>query len=247
MDSAAFKVLIVDDSPLIRQMLHKMLSVYRYLALDEAADGEAALTKLTSSSFDLVLLDWNMPKMSGLDLLKKIRADEKLRDTYVVMITARSKKDSVIAAIKAGANEYMIKPFSAEAVAVKLKRVLANLLFGDFLVKQKIISSQQLQKALDEQKIGGKTFGEVAISLGLLTSGQVEQVLEKQKKLVNNVKFGMAARIMDFLTVDQIKTILEAQGKIKPKLGEILIKQGAITEEKLKKSLLKFHNLKYLR
>jgi len=228
-------------------MLGKMLSEYSYLELDEAGDGEASLKKLTTSRFDLVLLDWNMPNMSGLDLLKKIKSDEKLRDIHVIMITAQSKKDNVIAAIRAGASEYIIKPFSADAVAKKLKRVLANLLFGDYLVNQKIINPQQLRKALEEQKISGKTFGEVAVSLGLLTAEQVEQVLEKQKRLAGNVKFGMAARIMDLLSVDQIKTILETQGKVKPKLGEILINQGAITEENLKKSLLKFHNLKYLR
>ena len=118
------KVLAVDDFPTMRRIVKTLLRQLGYTNVSEAEDGQAALTKLQQEEFDLVLLDWNMPRMTGLELLKAIRADETLRHTPVVMITAEGRKEDVLDAVKAGVNNFIVKPFTAETLEEKLNKVL---------------------------------------------------------------------------------------------------------------------------
>ena len=118
------KVLAVDDFPTMRRIVKTLLRQLGYTNVVEAEDGQVALTKLQQEKFDLVLLDWNMPRMTGLELLKAIRADDNLRNTPVVMITAEGRKEDVLEAVKAGVNNFIVKPFTAETLEEKLKKVL---------------------------------------------------------------------------------------------------------------------------
>jgi two-component system chemotaxis response regulator CheY len=118
------KVLAVDDFPTMRRIVKTLLRQLGYNNVAEAEDGQVALAKLKQEKFDLVLLDWNMPRMTGLELLKAIRADYNLQNTPVVMITAEGRKEDVLEAVKAGVNNFIVKPFTAETLEEKLNKVL---------------------------------------------------------------------------------------------------------------------------
>ena len=118
------KVLAVDDFPTMRRIVKTLLRQLGYNNVAEAEDGQVALAKLKQEKFDLVLLDWNMPRMTGLELLKAIRADDNLQNTPVVMITAEGGKEDVLEAVKAGVNNFIVKPFTAETLEEKLNKVL---------------------------------------------------------------------------------------------------------------------------
>ena len=122
MDSE-MKVLVVDDFATMRRIVKNVLRQIGFKNISEADDGKSALKALKSEKFDLVMCDWNMPEMSGLELLKLIRADEQLKDTPFVMVTAETKKDNILAAVKAGVNNYVVKPFTAETVEQKLRKI----------------------------------------------------------------------------------------------------------------------------
>lgn len=115
------KALVVDDSMTIRRIVIKALGMAGIAETTEAADGTEAITALGADKFDLVLMDWNMPKMSGIDALKTMRA--KGDTTPVIMVTTEAEKSRVIEAIKSGANDYLIKPFTPDQLAAKVKSV----------------------------------------------------------------------------------------------------------------------------
>jgi len=119
----SIKVLIVDDFATMRRILKNILKQIGFSNITEADDGKTALTELKKEQFDLVLCDWNMPEMSGLELLQKVRSDDGLKDTPFVMVTAETQKDNILEAVKAGVNNYVVKPFTAETIGEKLKKV----------------------------------------------------------------------------------------------------------------------------
>ncbi len=117
-------VLIVDDYKTMLKIIRNLLKQLGFNNVDEAADGSSALKKLRDKSYGLVISDWNMEPMSGLQLLKEVRADVKLKDTPFIMITAESKSENVIAAKQAGVSNYIVKPFNAATLESKIKDVL---------------------------------------------------------------------------------------------------------------------------
>lgn len=117
------KILIVDDFSTMRRIVKNILKQIGYTDIDEAEDGNGALVKLRQDKYDLVVSDWNMPNMSGLDLLKAIRADNGLNGIPVLMVTAEAKKENVVEAIKAGVNNYVVKPFTAEVLKEKIEKI----------------------------------------------------------------------------------------------------------------------------
>ena len=117
------KVLIVDDFATMRRILKNILRQIGFSNIAEADDGKTALIELKKEQFDLVLCDWNMPEISGIELLQKIRSDDELKDTPFVMVTAEAQKDNILEAVKAGVNNYVVKPFTAETIGEKLKKV----------------------------------------------------------------------------------------------------------------------------
>ncbi len=120
------QILIVDDYKTMLRIIRNLLKQLGFNNVDEASDGSAALQKLRDKEFHLVISDWNMEPMSGLQLLKEVRTDVKLKETPFIMITAESKSENVIAAKEAGVSNYIVKPFNAATLKGKLSTVLGN-------------------------------------------------------------------------------------------------------------------------
>jgi two-component system chemotaxis response regulator CheY len=117
------RILTVDDMATMRKIVKSLLNQLGYTNIDEAENGKEALVKLKQNKYDLVLLDWNMPEMDGITLLQEIRKDPQLKNIPVIMVTAEAKKENVLLAIQSGANNYIVKPFTAETLKEKLEKV----------------------------------------------------------------------------------------------------------------------------
>ena len=121
------KFLVVDDFSTMRRIVRNLLKELGFANVQEAEDGVEALAKLRSGEFEFVVSDWNMPNMTGIELLQVIRADAKLRHLPVLMVTAEAKKENIIAAAQAGASGYVVKPFTAATLDEKLKKIFQNM------------------------------------------------------------------------------------------------------------------------
>ncbi|MGA3249450.1 MAG: chemotaxis response regulator CheY [Paraburkholderia sp.] len=121
------KILVVDDFPTMRRIVRNLLKELGYSNVDEAEDGMAGLARLRSGKYDFVISDWNMPNLDGLAMLKEIRADASLTHLPVLMVTAESKKENIIAAAQAGASGYVVKPFTAVTLDEKLNKILEKM------------------------------------------------------------------------------------------------------------------------
>jgi two-component system chemotaxis response regulator CheY len=119
-------ILVVDDYKTMLRIVRNLLKQLGFSNIDEATDGSVALQKLRDKKYGLVISDWNMEPMSGLQLLKEVRADSRLADVPFIMVTAESKSENVVAAKEAGVTNYIIKPFNAETLKQKLTAVLGN-------------------------------------------------------------------------------------------------------------------------
>jgi len=120
------RFLVVDDFSTMRRIVRNLLKELGFLNVQEAEDGVDALAKLHAETFDFVVSDWNMPNMTGIELLRAIRADDKLKHLPVLMVTAEAKKENIIAAAQAGASGYVVKPFTAATLDEKLKKIFQN-------------------------------------------------------------------------------------------------------------------------
>jgi two-component system, chemotaxis family, chemotaxis protein CheY len=120
-------VLVVDDYNTMRRILRNLLTQIGFGNVEEAEDGSSGLRKLRERSFGLVISDWNMAPMSGLEFLKEVRSDGQLKETPFIMITAESKTENVVAAKEAGVNNYIVKPFNADTLKKKIEAVLGEL------------------------------------------------------------------------------------------------------------------------
>ena len=120
------KVLVVDDYKTMTRIIRNLLKQIDVNDSDEASDGVEALAKLRAGTFDLVISDWNMQPMTGLDLLKEVRADSRLKQTPFIMVTAESKTENVVAAKQAGVSNYIVKPFNAETLRDKITKVMVD-------------------------------------------------------------------------------------------------------------------------
>ena len=119
-------ILIVDDYKTMLRIVRNLLKQLGFNNVDEATDGAQALEKARAKTYDLIISDWNMEPMTGYELLKEVRADSQLSNTPFIMVTAESKTDNVIAAKKAGVNNYIVKPFNAATLKTKLTAVLGE-------------------------------------------------------------------------------------------------------------------------
>jgi two-component system chemotaxis response regulator CheY len=121
------RILIVDDFSTMRRIVKNLLNDLGFSNTAEAEDGNAALAALRASRFDFVVTDWNMPGMTGIELLKEIRADANLSKMPVLMVTAEAKREQIIEAAQAGVNGYIIKPFTAATLQEKLTKIFERL------------------------------------------------------------------------------------------------------------------------
>lgn len=117
-------ILIVDDYKTMLRIVRNLLKQLGFENVEEASDGTEALGKLREKKFDLVISDWNMEPMTGIQLLREVRGDDGLKATPFIMITAESKKENVVAAAQAGVNNYIVKPFNAATLKTKLTSVI---------------------------------------------------------------------------------------------------------------------------
>ncbi len=120
------KILVVDDFKTMRKIIKNILTQLGFKNIMEADDGTTALELLKKQKVDLIISDWNMPKMNGLELLKTVRSDDNLKDIRFIMVTAEAQKESVIEAIKHGVNQYVVKPFTPETLKEKLEKVFGG-------------------------------------------------------------------------------------------------------------------------
>ena len=123
------KILVVDDFSTMRRIVRNLLVELGFTntLIQEADDGNNALTMLKSQPFDMVVTDWNMPNMTGIDLLRAIRAEPSLKGLPVLMVTAENNRDQIIAAAQAGVNGYIVKPFNAVTLREKLTKIFERL------------------------------------------------------------------------------------------------------------------------
>jgi two-component system chemotaxis response regulator CheY len=119
-------VLVVDDYKTMIRIIRNLLKQLGFEDVDEAADGAEALTKMKARKYGLVISDWNMEPMTGYELLKEVRSDAGLAKTPFIMVTAESKTENVIAAKKAGVNNYIVKPFNAQTLKGKIEAVFTD-------------------------------------------------------------------------------------------------------------------------
>jgi two-component system chemotaxis response regulator CheY len=122
----SMNVLIVDDYKTMLRIIRNLLKQIGFESVDEATDGSEALSKLRAKTYGLIISDWNMEPMTGLELLQSVRADARLKALPFIMITAESKTENVIAARQAGVSNYIVKPFNAETLQGKIEKVLGH-------------------------------------------------------------------------------------------------------------------------
>ncbi|MBW1721251.1 MAG: chemotaxis response regulator CheY [Deltaproteobacteria bacterium] len=122
----SMKVLVVDDFATMRRIVKGVLKQLGFSDIVEAEDGNIALEELKKEKFGLIVSDWNMPNMTGLDLLKAVRGDANLKDIPFIMVTAEGQKENVVEAVKSGVSNYIVKPFTPETFSEKLQKVFGG-------------------------------------------------------------------------------------------------------------------------
>lgn len=127
MVDANMKILVVDDFSTMRRIVRNLLKELGFTNVQEAEDGVDALNKLRGEKFDFVVSDWNMPNMTGIDLLRAIRGDAALKHLPVLMVTAEAKRENIIEAAQAGASGYVVKPFTAGTLNEKLQKIFLTM------------------------------------------------------------------------------------------------------------------------
>ncbi len=123
MPSTDLRILVVDDFATMRRIVKNVLKQLGYNNVEEVEDGSKALVALEKGEFQFVVSDWNMPVMDGLEMVKNLRANPTTKDVPVLMVTAEAEKDKVVEAIKAGVNNYIVKPFTAETMQEKIDKI----------------------------------------------------------------------------------------------------------------------------
>jgi two-component system chemotaxis response regulator CheY len=120
------RILIVDDFPTMRKIVRGVLKQIGYSNIEEAEDGVQAYEKLEKEQFDFVVSDWNMPNMTGLELLKAVRANPKTKQIPFLMVTAEADKENIVEAVKSGVSNYVVKPFNAGTLKEKIEKIFAS-------------------------------------------------------------------------------------------------------------------------
>ena len=125
MPDTKMSILVVDDFATMRRIVRNVLKQLGYDNITEADDGATAWPIIKSQRFDLIVCDWNMPQMSGLELLQHVRGDESTKDTPFLMVTAEAQKENILAAVKAGVSQYIVKPFTADTLSEKIEKIFS--------------------------------------------------------------------------------------------------------------------------
>jgi len=123
----SIKILVVDDFPTMRRIIRNLLKELEFVNVDEAEDGAVGLEKIKNGNYGFVVSDWNMPNMDGLAMLQAIRADPALAKLPFLMVTAEARKENIIAAAQAGANGYVVKPFTSITLEEKITKIFEKI------------------------------------------------------------------------------------------------------------------------
>jgi two-component system, chemotaxis family, chemotaxis protein CheY len=121
------KILVVDDFSTMRRIIKNLLRDLGFTNTDEADDGSTALPMLQTGKYDFLVTDWNMPGMTGIELLQHVRSDDSLKTLPVLMVTAEAKRDQIVAAAQAGVNGYVVKPFTAAVLKEKIEKIFERI------------------------------------------------------------------------------------------------------------------------
>jgi len=121
------KILVVDDFSTMRRIIKNLLRDLGFTNTAEADDGSTALPMLQTGKYDFLVTDWNMPGMSGIDLLRAVRADDSIKSMPILMVTAEAKRDQIVAAAQAGVNGYVVKPFTAAVLKEKIEKIFERI------------------------------------------------------------------------------------------------------------------------
>ncbi len=163
------KILVVDDFPTMRRIVRNLLKELGYANVDEAEDGAAGLSRLRGGGYDFVISDWNMPNLDGLAMLKEIRADASLSHLPVLMVTAESKKENIIAAAQAGASGYVVKPFTAATLDEKLNKILEKMAKAGADVNQPTSAQAAMPREGGQEDAGEFATDRILARIGQLT------------------------------------------------------------------------------
>jgi two-component system chemotaxis response regulator CheY len=117
------KILVVDDMSTMRRIVKNIMKQLGFANVEEAENGQEALAKLRAETFGFIISDWNMPVMTGIDLLRAVRSDDKLKAIPLLMVTAEAQKENLVEAIQAGVSNYIVKPFTAEVLQEKMNKI----------------------------------------------------------------------------------------------------------------------------
>ena len=121
---ADLRILVVDDSPTMRRILINTLQKAGYFQVKDAEDGKDALAKLMAGNYDLLMTDWNMPNMNGLELTTSVRKESSIKDMPILMVTIRNRKEDIVTAIKSGVSGYIVKPFDSKTLNAKIAEIM---------------------------------------------------------------------------------------------------------------------------
>jgi len=120
------RILTVDDSATMRRIIKNQLKQAGFEEVDEAGNGREAMTRLAQTQYDLLITDWNMPEMSGIELVKEVRKTEAIKGLPILMVTTVAEKEEIVVALQAGVNSYVVKPFDTPTLQSKISQVVGN-------------------------------------------------------------------------------------------------------------------------
>lgn len=254
------RVLIADDSPFMRRVLREILSEGGYHIVSECQNGLEAADQYKACKPDLVLMDYNMPKMNGVEGARNIlKYDPK---ACVVMVTAVVGKKKMLDALRIGVRNYITKPFENSALLATLHKVMGDKapvvssgkvrevdaemqvvgnFFGQYLLQKGIISKEQLLRILEIQGEVNRKIGQLAIEEGLLLPEHIDNILKVQKRI--NKYFGQLAIQMGILSEEKLAHLLRRQRERYIEIEDIIIRENMLPKEVLKKELELFKTL----
>lgn len=253
------RVLIADDSPFMRRILREILAEGGYQIVSECQNGLEASEQYKSTRPDLVLLDYNMPKMNGIDGARNIlKYDPR---ATIIMVTAVVGKKKMLEVLRIGVKNYITKPFENNSLLSTLRRVMGDnapipaktipdadgsfvvvgSFFGQYLLQKGILNKEQLLRLLEIQAEVNRKIGQLAIDEGMLLPEHVETILKVQKRI--NKYFGQLAIQMGLLTEEKVTYLLKVQQENYTELDEIIVRENMLPKDALKKELEQFKML----
>lgn len=252
-------VIIADDSPFMRRILKEILENAGYNIVAESQNGLEAMESYKHNKADLVLMDYNMPKMNGVEAARNILQHDSKAN--IIMVTSIGGRKTILDALRIGVKNYVTKPFEGNVLLATLGKVMGESaplqarriveqeaefqvigsFFGQYLLQKGLLTKEQLLQSLEIQNSVNRKIGQIAIEEGLLLPQHVETILKMQKRI--NKYFGQLSIQMGFMTQEKVSALLEKQKAHYVEVEEILMRENMLPKETLKKELELFRML----